>query len=111
MGEDINGASVQITDTVAALARPREILVSRTVRDLVAGSGITFAARGSYLLDAPAEEWPLFAVTGVQHEAQRAARRRWRSAQTSATRRSWSSRVPEVSMTMSATASRCSRLA
>ena len=65
VGEDINGASVQITDTVAALARPREILVSRTVRDLVAGSGITFAARGSYLLDAPAEEWPLFAVTGV----------------------------------------------
>ncbi len=65
VGEDINGASVQITDTVAALARPREILVSRTVRDLVAGSGITFAARGSYLLDAPAEEWPLFAVTDV----------------------------------------------
>ena len=64
VGEDINGASVQITDTVAGLARPREILVSRTVRDLVAGSGITFAARGSYLLDAPAEEWPLFAVTG-----------------------------------------------
>jgi class 3 adenylate cyclase len=65
VGEDINGASVQITDTVATLARPREILVSRTVRDLVAGSGITFSARGSYLLDAPSGEWPLFAVTGV----------------------------------------------
>ena len=65
VGEDINGASVQITGMVAALARPREILVSRTVRDLVAGSGITFAARGSYLLDAPSEEWPLFAVTDV----------------------------------------------
>jgi class 3 adenylate cyclase len=65
VGEDIDGASVQITGTVAALARPREILVSRTVRDLVAGSGITCAARGRYLLAAPAEEWPLFAVTDI----------------------------------------------
>jgi pimeloyl-ACP methyl ester carboxylesterase len=62
--EDIAGASVQITDQVAALARPAEILVSRTVKDLVTGSGITFAERGSYALNGPADEWPLFAVTG-----------------------------------------------
>jgi DNA-binding SARP family transcriptional activator/pimeloyl-ACP methyl ester carboxylesterase len=64
VGEDIAGMSVQITDRVAALAQPAEILVSRTVKDLVAGSGITFAERGSHTLNGPADEWPLFAVTG-----------------------------------------------
>jgi DNA-binding SARP family transcriptional activator/pimeloyl-ACP methyl ester carboxylesterase len=64
VGEDIAGTSVQITGRVAALARPTEILVSRTVKDLVTGSGITFAERGSHALNGPADEWPLFAVTG-----------------------------------------------
>ena len=64
VGEDIAGPSVQITARVAALARPAEILVSRTVKDLVTGSGIIFAERGSYALDEPRDEWPLFAVTG-----------------------------------------------
>ena len=64
VGEDIAGTSVQITDRIAALARPAEILVSRTVKDLVAGSGITFAERGSHALNGPSDEWPLFAVTG-----------------------------------------------
>jgi len=64
VGEDIEGASVQITDRVAALARPAEILVSRTVKDLVTGAGITFAERGSHVLNGPSDEWPLFAVTG-----------------------------------------------
>jgi hypothetical protein len=64
VGEGIAGLSVQITDRVAALARPAEILVSRTVKDLVTGSGISFAERGSYALDEPPDEWPLFAVTG-----------------------------------------------
>jgi pimeloyl-ACP methyl ester carboxylesterase len=65
VGEGIAGVSVQITDRVAALARPAEILVSRTVKDLVTGSGITFAERGSHRLDGAPEEWPLFAVTGL----------------------------------------------
>ena len=64
VGEDIAGPSVQIAGRVATLARPAEILVSRTVRDLVAGSGITFAERGSHALNGPPDEWPLFAVTG-----------------------------------------------
>jgi DNA-binding SARP family transcriptional activator/pimeloyl-ACP methyl ester carboxylesterase len=64
VGDDIAGTSVQITGRVAALARPTEILVSRTVKDLVAGSGITFAERGSHTLNGPADEWRLFAVTG-----------------------------------------------
>ena len=66
VGEDITGLSVQIADRVAALARPAEILVSRTVKDLVAGTGITFAERGSHALNGPPDEWPLFAVTGFE---------------------------------------------
>jgi pimeloyl-ACP methyl ester carboxylesterase len=65
VGDDITGPSVQMTDRVAGLARPAEILVSRTVKDLVTGSGITFAERGSFALNGPADEWPLFAVTGL----------------------------------------------
>jgi DNA-binding SARP family transcriptional activator/pimeloyl-ACP methyl ester carboxylesterase len=65
VGEDITGPPVQIADRVAALAQPAEILVSRTVKDLVTGSGILFAERGSYPLNGPADEWPLFAVTGL----------------------------------------------
>ena len=64
-GEGISGASVQITDRVAALARPAEILVSRTVKDLVTGSGISFADRGRHPLDGPSELWSLFAVMGL----------------------------------------------
>jgi hypothetical protein len=75
VGEDIAGMSVQITDRVAALARPAEILVSRTIKDLVAGTGITFAERGSHALNGPRDEWPLFAVTGfVRHDARGSGR-------------------------------------
>jgi DNA-binding SARP family transcriptional activator/pimeloyl-ACP methyl ester carboxylesterase len=66
VGEDIAGASVRITDGVAALARPAEVLVSRTVKDLVAGTGITFAERGTHALNGPPDEWPLFAVAGFE---------------------------------------------
>jgi len=75
VGEDIAGLSVQITDRVAALARPAEILVSRTVKDLVTGSGITFAERGSHPLNGPSDQWPLFAVTGFGDGALTAAGR------------------------------------
>lgn len=63
LGEEIAGTSVEITDRIAALARPAEILVSRTVKDLVIGSGIAFADRGAPQLTAIPGEWPLFAVT------------------------------------------------
>jgi DNA-binding SARP family transcriptional activator/pimeloyl-ACP methyl ester carboxylesterase len=61
VGEDIAGACVQITDRIAALARPAEILVSRTVKDLVTGSGISFAARSRHEVSG----LPLFPVAGV----------------------------------------------
>jgi hypothetical protein len=62
-GDDITGTSVLIADRVAALAQPAEILVSRTVKDLLAGSGIAFTSRGSHKLAGIGEQWPLFAVT------------------------------------------------
>jgi class 3 adenylate cyclase len=65
VGDHITGASVRITDGVAGLARPAEILVSRTVKDLLAGSGISFTSRGNHKLPGPSDEWPLFAVTGL----------------------------------------------
>jgi DNA-binding SARP family transcriptional activator/pimeloyl-ACP methyl ester carboxylesterase len=64
VGDDITGTSVQITDRVAALARPAEILVSRTVKDLVTGSGISFTDRGRHELTGAGDKWPLFAVAG-----------------------------------------------
>ena len=48
---------------VAALAAPGEVLVSRTVKDLVAGSGIAFEDRGERELKGVPGEWRLYAVT------------------------------------------------
>ncbi len=56
--------SVHVAAQVAALAQPSEILVSRTVKDLVAGSGIAFADRGNHELSGISDLWPLFAVAG-----------------------------------------------
>jgi DNA-binding SARP family transcriptional activator/pimeloyl-ACP methyl ester carboxylesterase len=64
VGDDIAGISVQVTERLAALAQAAEILVSRTVKELVTGSGITFTQRGSHQLNDEGELWPLFAVTG-----------------------------------------------
>jgi DNA-binding SARP family transcriptional activator/pimeloyl-ACP methyl ester carboxylesterase len=61
-GDDIAGAAVRITQSVAALARPAEILVSRTVRDLLAGSGYRFTSRGQHRLADSPDSWRLFAV-------------------------------------------------
>ena len=63
-GDVISGMAVQISGKLAALARPAEILVSRTVKDLVTGSGIGFTERGSHELNGEGEPWPLFAVAG-----------------------------------------------
>lgn len=63
LGEDIGGIAVHIAARVAALAGPGEVLVSRTVRDLVAGSGIRFEARGTHLLRGVPGDWELYAAT------------------------------------------------
>ena len=48
---------------VSALAEPGEVLVTRTVRDLVIGSGIAFEARGEHELKGVPETWALYAAT------------------------------------------------
>jgi pimeloyl-ACP methyl ester carboxylesterase len=58
----IGGIAVHIGARVAADAGPGEIVVSRTVRDLVTGSGIEFRPRGSTTLKGIPGEWELFAV-------------------------------------------------
>lgn len=62
MGADIGGIAVHIAARVAALAGAGEVLVSSTVKDLVAGSGIQFEERGSRALKGVPDEWRLFAV-------------------------------------------------
>jgi class 3 adenylate cyclase len=54
--------AVHICARIAALARPREVLVSRTVKDLVAGAGFKFTPRGAHALKGVPEEWDLYAV-------------------------------------------------
>jgi pimeloyl-ACP methyl ester carboxylesterase len=61
-GEDIGGIAVHIGARVVAGAGPGEVLVSGTVKDLVAGSGIEFADRGAHELKGVPGEWRLFAV-------------------------------------------------
>jgi class 3 adenylate cyclase len=61
-GDDIGGLAVHIGQRVSALADPGEILVSSTVKDLVAGSGIEFDQRGEHELKGVPESWRLFAV-------------------------------------------------
>jgi len=62
MGDDVGGIAIHIAARVNAVAAPGEILVSRTVRDLVVGSGIAFEERGSQTLKGVPGEWSLLAV-------------------------------------------------
>jgi len=62
MGDKLTGIAVHIGARVAALARSGEVLVSGTVKDLVAGSGLSFQERGVQSLKGIPGEWQLFAV-------------------------------------------------
>jgi class 3 adenylate cyclase/esterase/lipase len=61
-GDDIGGIAVHIASRVADLAGPDEVLVSRTVKDLTAGSGIVFEDRGEHALKGVADPWRLYAA-------------------------------------------------
>jgi DNA-binding SARP family transcriptional activator/pimeloyl-ACP methyl ester carboxylesterase/class 3 adenylate cyclase len=63
-GDDIGGMALQIAARVAALAKPREVLVSRTVVDVIVGSGIETADRGEHAFEGIPGTWRLFAVEG-----------------------------------------------
>ena len=60
----VAGIAVHIGARVSALAEPGEVLVTRTVRDLVAGSGIVFEDRGEHALKGVADRWALYAARG-----------------------------------------------
>lgn len=62
MDADVGGIAVHIAARVGALAAAGEVLVSSTVKDLVAGSGIRFVDRGAKHLKGIPDEWRLFAV-------------------------------------------------
>jgi class 3 adenylate cyclase len=62
MGDDYGGIAVHIGARVAASAGPGEVLVSSTVKDLVAGSGLRFSDLGMRTLKGVPDEWRLFAV-------------------------------------------------
>ena len=59
---DVRGIAVHIGARVAATAGPGEVLVSSTVKDLVAGSGIEFEDRGAHELKGVPGDWRLFSV-------------------------------------------------
>jgi class 3 adenylate cyclase len=65
MGDDVGGLAVRIAARVAAKAKPSEVLVSSTGKDLVAGSALSFVERGSYVLKGVPGKWKLFACQQV----------------------------------------------
>jgi pimeloyl-ACP methyl ester carboxylesterase len=64
MGDKLGGIAVHTGARVAALAKAGEVLVSSTVKDLVAGSGLSFQERGAHSLKGIPGEWNLFTVEG-----------------------------------------------
>ncbi len=68
-GRNITGMTVHIGARVGAAAGAGEVLVSRTVHDLVFGSGLSFASRGEHDLKGVPGRWELFAVTHAGEQA------------------------------------------
>jgi class 3 adenylate cyclase len=66
----LGGIAVHVGARIAGRAGPGEVLVSATVHDLVAGSGIRFMDRGTAELKGLPGTWPIYAVTGVEGEDQ-----------------------------------------
>ena len=62
MDEDVGGIAVHIAARIGALAAAGEVLVSSTVKDLVAGAGIRFEDRGARQLKGISDEWRVFAA-------------------------------------------------
>jgi class 3 adenylate cyclase len=59
-GDDIEGLAIHIGARIAALAGTGEVLVSRTIKDLVVGSGLSFHDRGTHVLKGVPDEWQVF---------------------------------------------------
>jgi class 3 adenylate cyclase len=65
IGDDVGGLAVHIGARVMSQAQGGEVLVSSTVKDLVAGSGIAFADRGEHELKGIPDRWSLFSVASL----------------------------------------------
>jgi class 3 adenylate cyclase len=61
--DDVAGLAVHLAARIMSLADAGEVLVSRTVRDLVIGSELTFSDRGEHELKGIPDRWALYAVT------------------------------------------------
>ena len=59
-GDDVSGLAVNIGARVCALAKPGEVLVTRTVKDVLAGSAFEFVDRGAHTLKGVPDNWQLF---------------------------------------------------
>jgi class 3 adenylate cyclase len=64
-GDDLGGIAVHTGARVAALAVPSEVLVTRTVKDLVAGSGLVFTDRGEHELKGVPDSWRLYSASSA----------------------------------------------
>ena len=65
-GNAIEGIAVHLAARVMAMAEPGVVLVSRTVKDLVVGSGYGFDERGSHVLKGIADQWDIFSVYPIE---------------------------------------------
>jgi class 3 adenylate cyclase len=63
-GDKPSGLAIHIAARVVSLAAADEVLVSRTVKELVAGSGLQFSDRGTHELKGVPDTWQLYAVAG-----------------------------------------------
>jgi len=63
IGNKVGGMAVSIGARIGAMARSSEVLVSQTVKDLVAGSGLVFTDRGEYTLQGVPGTWHVFAAS------------------------------------------------
>jgi class 3 adenylate cyclase len=64
INDKVGGIAVSIGARVASLAGPSEVLISQTVKDLVAGSGLTFEDAGEHDLKGVPDRWRLYRVIG-----------------------------------------------
>ncbi len=67
-GSDVNGLALAIGARVCALARPGEVLATRTVKDLLLGAGFTFDESGTHMLKGVPDRWQLFSIRQARLE-------------------------------------------
>jgi class 3 adenylate cyclase len=75
-GSKYSGVAVHVAARVVRLAGPGEVLVTETVKGVVAGAGLSFCERGSHELKGLPGTWPLYAAVATGTEARRALHRR-----------------------------------